>query len=420
MEIFNKKERLLIILKRKEAGLTVGQLADELLMSKSNLSRIENGKIMVSDENREIIEKYFSIDLSSNEENYQIMEKRFRKISESMIFYKLFDDYSISELEDKSIYNIEKSISYPLYILLRLHIYCAKNISQKFNDKYIPIFNSIVYLMEPYYQKVFYIAKMNYLYFCKNFKKSLIVCEYVETNFPKDDLLDSFVLHFKAGILGCLGKTQEVISTLDKAIKLAKKTDNKIRLMALNLTKANSFRLQGNYEVSLDYDFHNLQYGKEMDIHIYDYILLRNIAWTYYLMNDYENAIKRYKIAEELDIDDDLCFITAYCCFKLAMDCESPSRKLDLRNQCKEYLDKGRRAKNSGIAFPYLIDWLELMLNKKYSLKAEQKLLYCLKKHETTMHVDSRNNIYKFLIEHYEYHQDYKNADYYRKKLQNG
>lgn len=59
MEIFNKKERLLIILKRKEAGLTVGQLADELLMSKSNLSRIENGKIMVSDENREIIEKVF-------------------------------------------------------------------------------------------------------------------------------------------------------------------------------------------------------------------------------------------------------------------------------------------------------------------------------------------------------------------------
>lgn len=380
MKIFNKKERLLIILKRKEAGLTVGQLADELLMSKSNLSRIENGKIMVSDENREIIEKYFSINLSSNEESYQIMERRFREISESMIFYKLFNNYSLDDIETDSVYNIGKSISYPLFILLKLHIYCAKNISRKFNDKYIPIFNSVVYLMEPYYQKVFYIAKMNYFYFCKNFKKSLAICDYVENSFPKDDLLDSFILHFKAGILGCLGATEKVISTLDKAIKVAERTDNKIRLMALHLTKANSFRLQG----------------------------------------DYENAIKRYKIAEELDIDDDLCFIMAYCYFKLAMDCESPSQKLNLRIQCKEYLNKGRKAKNSGIAFPYLIDWLELMLNKKYSVKAEQKLLYCLKKYETTMHVDSRNNIYKFLIEHYEYHQDSKNADYYRKKLQNG
>ncbi|MFQ6862233.1 MAG: helix-turn-helix domain-containing protein [Beduini sp.] len=420
MKIFNKKERLLIILKRKEAGLTVGQLADELLMSKSNLSRIENGKIMVSDENREIIEKYFSINLSSNEESYQIMERRFREISESMIFYKLFNNYSLDDIETDSVYNIGKSISYPLFILLKLHIYCAKNISRKFNDKYIPIFNSVVYLMEPYYQKVFYIAKMNYFYFCKNFKKSLAICDYVENSFPKDDLLDSFILHFKAGILGCLGATEKVISTLDKAIKVAERTDNKIRLMALHLTKANSFRLQGDYEKSLNYDFQNLQYGNEVDIHIYDYILLRNIAWTYYLMGDYENAIKRYKIAEELDIDDDLCFIMAYCYFKLAMDCESPSQKLNLRIQCKEYLNKGRKAKNSGIAFPYLIDWLELMLNKKYSVKAEQKLLYCLKKYETTMHVDSRNNIYKFLIEHYEYHQDSKNADYYRKKLQNG
>lgn len=389
-------------------------------MSKSNLSRIENGKIMVSDENREIIEKYFSINLSSNEESYQIMERRFREISESMIFYKLFNNYSLDDIETDSVYNIGKSISYPLFILLKLHIYCAKNISRKFNDKYIPIFNSVVYLMEPYYQKVFYIAKMNYFYFCKNFKKSLAICDYVENSFPKDDLLDSFILHFKAGILGCLGATEKVISTLDKAIKVAERTDNKIRLMALHLTKANSFRLQGDYEKSLNYDFQNLQYGNEVDIHIYDYILLRNIAWTYYLMGDYENAIKRYKIAEELDIDDDLCFIMAYCYFKLAMDCESPSQKLNLRIQCKEYLNKGRKAKNSGIAFPYLIDWLELMLNKKYSVKAEQKLLYCLKKYETTMHVDSRNNIYKFLIEHYEYHQDSKNADYYRKKLQNG
>lgn len=413
-------ERRLMIFKRKEKKLTVEQLSEELHMSKSNLSRIENGKIMASDENREIIEKYFSINLSSNEESYQIMERRFREISESMIFYKLFNNYSLDDIETDSVYNIGKSISYPLFILLKLHIYCAKNISRKFNDKYIPIFNSVVYLMEPYYQKVFYIAKMNYFYFCKNFKKSLAICDYVENSFPKDDLLDSFILHFKAGILGCLGATEKVISTLDKAIKVAERTDNKIRLMALHLTKANSFRLQGDYEKSLNYDFQNLQYGNEVDIHIYDYILLRNIAWTYYLMGDYENAIKRYKIAEELDIDDDLCFIMAYCYFKLAMDCESPSQKLNLRIQCKEYLNKGRKAKNSGIAFPYLIDWLELMLNKKYSVKAEQKLLYCLKKYETTMHVDSRNNIYKFLIEHYEYHQDSKNADYYRKKLQNG
>ncbi len=416
---FTKEELLLIQFKRKEAGITIEQLANEILMSKSNMSRIENGKIMVSEENEILLAKRFSIKFDVSKEVYLGMCKKLEDISEQLIFYKLFNDYSREKLEETN-ENISESIAYPIYILMRLYVYTAKNIEHLFSEKYILIIEDLIELYESKYQKIFYIAKMNFCYFNKNYEEAIKICQYIEDKYQFDEILDSFLYHMKAIIYGCLGEKEIVLTTLNKAILFSAKTNNIVRKIALYITKSNYIRLLENYKLALEQDFQTLKYTKVHNVHIYDYILLRNIAWTYYLMDDYENAIKRYKIAEELDIDDDLCFITAYCYFKLAMDCESPSQKLDLRIKCKEYLNKGRKSKNSGIAFPYLIDWLELMLNKKYSVKAEQKLLYCLKKHETTMHVDSRNNIYKFLIEHYEYHQDSKNADYYRKKLQNG
>lgn len=419
MRTLTYNERILIIFKRREAGLTGLKLSNQILMSKSNLSRIENGIIMASEDNIKLLENRFGIDLSLDEEPLNNFIELSRRLVYSLIFYRIFEEYPQEWFESPS-KEITKSVAYPMLMLIKLFVYSVKNIEMEFVKKYIKVFEKMIKYFNPYYQKIFYISKMNYLYFLKKYNEALNICEFIETEFEQNDLIDSFLFHVKAIIYGCLGKTETVIEILDQAIIYSNNSNNQVRLIALFITKANCRRLMKDYKLALEQDFQTLEYTKVHNVHIYDYILLRNIAWTYYLMDDYENAIKRYKIAEELDIDDDLCFITAYCYFKLAMDCESPSQKLDLRIKCKEYLNKGRKSKNSGIAFPYLIDWLELMLNKKYSLKAEQKLLYCLKKHETTMHVDSRNNIYKFLIEHYEYHQDSKNADYYRKKLQNG
>lgn len=419
MRHFTPDERLLIVFKRKEAGLTVNQLSKQIHMSKSNLSRIENDKIMVSEENEKILEKRFDIDFTLGATTVEAVEVLIDYLVKLLVFYRLFDDYTREDL-DREYDKVYNSIAYPYYMLIKLFIYTVKSVDKKFTVKYMKIFDSLIDQFAFKYQKIYYVSKMHYLYSMKEYQHALEVTEFIESSFSPDDILDSYLYHFKATIYSCLGEQDKVIETLDKAIELTKITNNSVRKLALQITRANRIRLQGKYLDALKYDNTSYEFAQQENVHIYDYALLRNIAWTYYLMDDYETAIKHYKIAEELDIDDDLCFITAYCYFKLAMDCESPSQKLDLRIKCKEYLNKGRKSKNSGIAFPYLIDWLELMLNKKYSLKAEQKLLYCLKKHETTMHVDSRNNIYKFLIEHYEYHQDSKNADYYRKKLQNG
>lgn len=416
---FTREELLLIQFKRKEARLTIKQLANEILMSKSNMSRIENGKIMVSEDNENLLAKRFSIRFNINQEIYLEMCKKLEFISEQLVYYKVFGEYSRESIEMVN-EEVLQSIAYPIYILMKLYVYTSKNIEHEFCEKYIILIEELIDLFCCKHQKIFYMAKMNYCYFNKNYEEAIKICLFIENKYELDEILDSFLYHMKAIIYGCLGEKEVVLETLNKAILYSTETNNIVRKIALFITKANYIRLMEEYQPALEQDFKTLEYSEENNIHIYDYILLRNIAWTYYLMEDYENAIKHYKIAEELDIDDDLCFITAYCSFKLAMKSESPSQRINLRLQCKEYLEKGRNAKNSGIAFPYLIDWLDLMLKKKYSLKSEQKLLYCLKKYETTMHVDSRNNIYKFLIEHYEYHQDYKNAEYYRNKLHNG
>ena len=93
MEKFNLNERRLVTFKRKELGLTVGQVANELHMSKSNLSRIENGKIMVSEDNRELLENRFSINFSLEDKYYNSTLEKLNMVTELLIFYKLFGEY---------------------------------------------------------------------------------------------------------------------------------------------------------------------------------------------------------------------------------------------------------------------------------------------------------------------------------------
>lgn len=405
MRNFTVNERLLIIFKRKEAKLTIGQLSEELHMSKSNLSRIENGKIMVSRENEELLEKRFSINFSIDSNYYDKMLIKFEDVSHKLIFYKLFGEYTKEQVENANIAT-KQSIAYPFHILLCLYVYSAKNIEKNFCDKYINIFQDVFHMFEEKYQKIILISKMNILYFNKQYDESLEVCLYIENKFDSDNLFNSFLFHMKAIIYGCLGEKEKVINTVNIAIEYSTSVNNPTRLIALYITKANYMRLMGEYHGALCQDTKTMEYSEKSGVHIYDYILCRNKAWTYYLLNNYEDAIRFYKEAEQYDRDDDLCFMMALCCYKL-----------NLRKQCKEYILKGRKTKNVGIAFPYLLDWLELSLNKKYSIKAEKKLLFCLKKYEDSMHVDSKNNIYRLLIDHYSYLNNLQQAEYYREKL---
>ncbi|MFQ9923700.1 MAG: tetratricopeptide repeat protein [Beduini sp.] len=405
MEKFNLNERRLVTFKRKELGLTVGQVADELHMSKSNLSRIENGKIMVSEDNRELLETRFSINFSLEDKYYYLTLEKLNKVTELLIFYKLFDEYSRNQVDNANQYVLQ-SVAYPVHILLRLLVYSVKYMEWKFVTKYIAIFNSIIDLLEPSLQKIFYISKISFLYFNKDYNKSLSLCMYVEENYNPEPLLDSYIYHVKSMIYICLGDQDLTVRSINRAIELSTSIGNSPRLVALNILKGNSLRLRGKYKEALVENNKNLEYANTNHIHIYDYTLLKNRGWTYYLLNNYESALKYYQEAEKIGLDDDICFIAGLCSYRLG-----------LRKQCKDYIIKGRKTKNAGIAFPYLIDWLELTLNKRYSIKAENKLLYCLKKMGNKMHIDSRNNICRLLIEHYTFHNDFDKVKEFESKL---
>ena len=176
MRNFSTDERLLIIFKRKESGLTVGQLAKELMMSKSNMSRIENGKIMVSEDNEELLEERFSINLHSNNQDMKVIDHQFRKLIKMLVYYKLFDEFSYDQL-DQLCADASKSISYPVLMLLKFCICSAKNIDQEFINRYLKIFDSLITMFSKDKQTVYAICKVNYLYHIKEYKKALQLCE---------------------------------------------------------------------------------------------------------------------------------------------------------------------------------------------------------------------------------------------------
>ena len=183
-------ERLLITFKRKECGLTVSQLADQLHMSKSNLSRIENGKIMVSEENEKLLEERFSINFSLGEKYLTEYNVLADKIIKMLIFYKLFDEYSKDKLECTH-NNVLRSVAYPYFMLIRLFVYSVKNIEQKFVKKYLDVFDKLIPYLDKKHSRLFYMSKVNFEYFNKNYEEAIVLCDFIESNYNHDELLDS-------------------------------------------------------------------------------------------------------------------------------------------------------------------------------------------------------------------------------------
>ncbi len=385
-------------------------------MSSSNLSRIENNKIMVSDENQRFLKEKYGIDFSMKDSDLQSIDEYASKIIHLYIFYKLFTGYTKEELDNEKV-NYENSIAYPYYMLIKFFVYTLKDVDKKFVSKYLKIYEELIHLFPPKYQKIYHCAKLYYLFSLSNYSVVLSYCEFIEENDSTDYLLDSYVYHVKSVAYGCLGDLENQDKTLEKTIELSEKTDNHIRKLSLQTTRANIMRQKKEYKKALAYDRLNLQFAKQQGIHFSDFTILYNMGWTYYLMKEYKNAIKYFKLAEQVDVDDDLCFTTAYCYFKLSIDTKSFTKMSEYRKQCKDYLDKAKTARKTCDAFMYLVSYLELMMNKRYSKKAEQKLLECLKRYKNTLHIDSKRTIYNLLIEHYMYHHDDKNIKYYREQL---
>lgn len=389
MRVLKKHERILIAFKRKEMGINLENCAKTFSMSKSNLSRIENGKTTVSKPTIERFESYYDIDLGADRCHIEEMENKFKIIYECIIQYQLFEKYSKEWLEEPE--SIKRTCLYPMYILGKVFVAMFQVDDEVFIKKYTPIFDDLIGEYDVFYQRTFYVARASYFYRTARYHEALEILDYLDEHFEHDDLFDSVFYHLKAMCISCVKGKDETLELLIKAIHYNDRTNNMKRLTMCWIMMGAHRRLERNYEAALECDLLTLERIKYLGFEQCYMVIYNNIAWNYYLLGRYKESYEYYLLCETYEADSDIYFMLALLNYRFKHN-----------EQARQYIVKGRSCKNKrSESFSYLLDWLEYMMNKRFSKKAEKVLLQCLNKCEFTIHTDSRNHIYHILKEHY-------------------
>lgn len=155
--------------------------------------------------------------------------------------------------------------------------------------------------------------------------------------------------------------TYESYHAYQTCMDICLKYDNKKHIINLKIMMASQLTTNGEFDDALKI---NRSLLSKLDNNTMNYyVILNNIGWTYSLMKDYFNALKYYLQAADYFKDNEIYFNLAWCYFQMN----------DKENTMK-YLEIGKNASCHLVYYDDLLDWLETITKRRYSLKANQIL----------------------------------------------
>lgn len=177
-------------------------------------------------------------------------------------------------------------------------------------------------------------------------------------------------------------------------------TRNLIMLEKLNMKYSGLLRAYGYMQKALQNDLALLH---EFDHHEYQFrnveILYNNIAWTYMLLHEFPKAVDYYRLTIQTLQDNEIYFNLAYCLYRL-----------DQKAEALECIRLGRLTNSYGEYVYLLLEWLEAMINRKYSKKSYGILHKILKVYGTHLDVIVKDMLQIEIVNYLYYNGDYFSA----------
>lgn len=377
---------------RLTRNLKLKDIADSLYISESLLSKIESGERTISpDVFNNILKLYNVVSTNFDCEVYETID--------------LFIEYLIKQEKHKinKILNLDINYKSFPYMLMARFIQLFSN--DKNSTELYNITNILMKTIELYeikYQQLFYILRGYLLILKHNFNDAKKSIE-KGLNINVDESLTALGNYYISFIKRDIKEFKEAINYSEKAIAYFEKTNNLIRLSKGYGHIGSLYMNIGIYTRAIDFYLKSSKYNISNNMDVLVGVNF-NIGLCNLELEQYETAINYFMISKELENDTLTCFYIAYCYFKI-----------NDKKKAKLYVEEGHSANEFDHFSVCMLNWLEAMLNSKYSKKCEFHLLKLNKKYQDLSLTDKRflNNR---LSEYYEYHEDYKQANYYLKR----
>ena len=294
-----------------------------------------------------------------------------------------------------------KSSPYSIDILMMKYIFCI-SVEEDYSNLryYLDRFSVIMPFLSSYYRKLYYVFLLSYLDNTSQYKDILNIFNYI-SNLPCEDInLKGRLYYTGLSIFRSLGNLEKAKNNYFQAKRYLSEANNIAMLENLNLKYSGLLRISGEIQASLKNDLKLLE-----DYTVKQYrlrnieILFNNIAWTYSLLHDYKKAVFYYQKALETLNDNDVYFNIAFCCYRIG---EEP--------MASNYVQLGKKAPSCGDYIYLLLDWLELMIQDRYSHKTMQVLQNILKNYESDLEEIDKDTIKIEIINYYYYNHMYEEA----------
>lgn len=254
--------------------------------------------------------------------------------------------------------------------------------------------------LSSYYKKLYYIYYAELLKNLSMFEKGLDVLSYASDIYCDDKDLRGRLHYIGMSIYRGMGDIEKAQKCYFLAKDFFARTNNIAMLENLNIKYSGMLRMTGEIRKALNNDLALLESYTIKQYRLRNIeILFNNIAWTYSLLHDYKKAVFYYQKALETLNDNDVYFNIAFCCYRIG---EEP--------MASNYVQLGKKAPSCGDYIYLLLDWLELMIQDRYSHKTMQVLQNILKNYESDLEEIDKDTIKIEIINYYYYNRMYEEA----------
>lgn len=351
----------------------------------SYLSRIERGRETIKIENISYLFSLLGLEFkpSKQEEINQFMENMFFQIYSSLIYSKNYVEI-LNNLEIRK-KEIQTSLSYPKYLLIKLNI--ALNRNDK-NYNYLFYFreleNCLNYL-EKYQQQIFYDCMGYYYYLNGKYQEALIAYEHCDNGYYYN-IVSGMINYQKALVLGKLSKIEEAIEYVNFAQNcfqscLCYKRSYDCYFLLANLYLKNKAYKKAEKLYRFCYENVEIMANENYYQKINNYL-----CWVYLGSKRYDKLVEQaLKMIETKQTKSDAYFMLSWFYYFN-----------DNMELAKKYIKLALEVPSSELMLS-LEQILAKIINGKASLKRIEEDLIKLMKKASLLNVDS--NIYLFIYE---------------------
>ena len=264
---------------------------------------------------------------------------------------------------------------------------------------YQPFLNSIDLLLDEY-QAYVYIYIAQYLEFRKNMDEALKYFDKAKQKSQENKQVQAFYYYMISRYFLNKNNTIKSLIYAEKSTNLFLELQNFNRLINLNIRKGNQYRNIHNYTYALQIDLTTLsKINNFPHLNLEKKVLLNNIAWTYILMENYEDALKYLELIDSTK--------RSYNQYVEMVTCLIMLKKYDLALKiCNEGLTitKGKK-----IDFEFL-QWFKNYLQDKQSKKLLVKYRNIYENYKYQLSNLDATHFLKILMQFYIEQKSYKNA----------